>query len=242
MALLATGYIPVLLQMYSTDALNFGASENGWLISLNSLIRGLFLTFAFPVIISKGRSWLDRRQSTTDDKISAEESAIPDLPTRPEELEADPVGNETEPTEPIKPRPGEEESFKFDLFYTRWSILADGILTGLATFTTQGWHMFLVAILLPLAAGTGSAAKGTILQMCSPEERADALSAISLVEMVGRLSSVGVFGLIFSAFAELGKPHLTFLANGAVAVLAFVVLCLTRFPPKGSKRVVEGAE
>ncbi|SMQ53404.1 unnamed protein product [Zymoseptoria tritici ST99CH_1A5] len=241
MALLATGYIPVLLQMYATDVLDFGATENGWLISLNSLVRAVFLTFAFPIIISKGRAWLDRRQEAKD-KTSREESASHDSTTRAEDPEIGAMGDETEPTEPVKPGPHEEASYKFDLQYTRWSILLDGILTAVATFTTQKWHMYLVAVLLPLAAGTGSAAKGTILQMCAPSERADALSAISLVEMVGRLSAVGVFGLIFSAFAEIGKPQLTFLANGAVAVMAFVVLCLTRFPPKGARRVVVGED
>ncbi|KAI7597045.1 Metallo-dependent hydrolase, partial [Hortaea werneckii] len=55
LGVLATSYIPVLLQMYSTDVFGFGTSENGFLISINSLVRGFFLTFAFPHIISKGR-------------------------------------------------------------------------------------------------------------------------------------------------------------------------------------------
>lgn len=222
--------------MYSTDVLDFGTTENGWLISLNAMVRGLFLTFVFPVVISRGRAWVDRRQTATD-KISREESGIPDLPTRTGDFEAGPMDENAEPTEPPKPRIGEEESFVFDLYYTRYSILVDGILTGLATFTSQGWHMFVIAVMLPLAAGTGSAAKGTILQMCAPEERADALSAISLVEMVGRLSSTAVFGGIFSAFATIGKPYLTFTFNAGVAVLAFVVLLCAKFPPRGSRRV-----
>lgn len=230
--------IPVLLQMYSTDVLGFGTTENGWLISLNAMVRGLFLTFAFPVLISRGRAWIDRRQTTTD-KISREESAIPDLPARTGDFEPGPMGENVEPIEPQKPPVGEEESFVFDLYYTRYSILVDGILTGLATFTSKGSHMFIIAVMLPLAAGTGSAAKGTILQMCAPEERADALSAISLVEMVGRLSSTGVFGLIFSAFATIGKPYLTFTCNAGVAVLAFAVLFCAKFPPRGSKRVYQ---
>ena len=55
-ALLATGYIPTLLQLYATDVLDFGTTENGWLISINSLIRGVYLTFAFPWIITNGRA------------------------------------------------------------------------------------------------------------------------------------------------------------------------------------------
>lgn len=240
LALLATGYIPVLLQMYATDVLGFGTTENGWLISLNSLIRGVFLTFAFPAIISNGRAWLDRRQETKD-KLSRRGSTIPDLPIDPEEFQPGPIEGESEqePVEPPKPRSGEEESFHFDLMYTRYSILVDGVLTGLATFAREGWQLYIVAIVLPLAAGTGSAAKGTILQMCSPSERADALSAISLIEMVARLATTGLFGYIFSAFASIGQPRLTFVANGAVAILSFIVLLFTRFPPEGARRVPE---
>lgn len=247
LALLATGYIPVLLQMYATDVLDFGTTENGWLISLNSLVRGLFLTFAFPAIISNGRKWLDhRRRLPQSDKLTREESesAIPDIPTNPEGMEPGPIEGEVEqePIEPPKPQPGEEESFQFDLMYARYSILVDGVLTALATFATQGWQLYIVAFVLPLAAGTGSAAKGTILQMCSQSERADALSAISLVEMVARLTATAVFGFVFAGFATVGQPNLTFLANGALALVAFVVFVLTRFPPSGARRAEETQE
>lgn len=242
LALLATGYIPVLLQMYATDVLEFGTTENGWLIALNSLVRGLFLTFAFPAIITNGRKWLDRRRHLPQtSKLTEAESASanPSLPTQPTAIEPGPIEAETEqePIEPPKPTPGEEESFQFDLIYARYSILIDGILTALATFATQGWQLYIVAFVLPLAAGTGSAAKGTILHMCSQRERADALSAISLVEMVARLTATAVFGFVFSGFASIGRPNLTFLANGALAVLAFLTLLVTRFPPRGARRV-----
>jgi len=49
--------------------------------------------------------------------------------------------------------------------------------------------MYLIAVLLPFASGTGAAAKGTILQMCSPGEKTDALSAITLIEMTARLAT-----------------------------------------------------
>jgi hypothetical protein len=90
--------------------------------------------------------------------------------------------------------------------------------------------MYTVAILLPFASGTGPAAKGTILQMCPAAERADALSAITLVEMLARLLTskfvetdnvlpsltcvlASVFGLIFAAFANIGQTHLVFTCN-----------------------------
>ncbi|KAI5365462.1 putative major facilitator superfamily, MFS transporter superfamily [Septoria linicola] len=235
-ALLATGYIPVLLQMYATDVLDFGTTENGWLISINSLIRGCFLTFAFPAIITAGRRWTERRDAR-EDKVKIEESDIPSLPTDPHEFEPEPIGGGEEPIEPPRPQANQEESFAFDLYYTRYSILVDGILTALATLSSKGWHMYVVSIVLPLAAGTGSAAKGTILQMCSPAQRADALSAISLVEMAARLATTGLFGYVFSAFADIGRPSLTFAVNGGVAVLAFVILVFSRFPPRGSTRI-----
>jgi MFS family permease len=48
LGVLATGYQSVLLQMYSTDIYGFGTTENGYLISLNAFVRGVFLTLLFP--------------------------------------------------------------------------------------------------------------------------------------------------------------------------------------------------
>jgi hypothetical protein len=56
-------------------------------------------------------------------------------------------------------------------------------------FVTQGWQLYLVAVLLPLGAGTGAASKGTILQMLPKSERVDALSGITLIENLARLST-----------------------------------------------------
>ena len=99
--------------------------------------------------------------------------------------------------------------------------------------------MYIIAVILPLASGTGPAAKGTILQMCPPAQRQDALSAISLVELLARLMSTSVFGLIFSAFAELECVNLTFAVNAGIAVVGFAVLMFARFPPEGAERWVE---
>lgn len=186
----ATGYIPVLLQMYATDAFGFTPNENGWLISANCLVRGLFLTLAFPVIISRGRKWLDKRSKAKASASHSQQKGIDYLPSTPAQLASVPGGDNDE-TEPIDPpqRSDETESYAFDLFYIKFSLIADGILTAGATFTNQGWQIYVVAVVIPLAAGSGSAAKGTILQMCEPEQRADALGAISLVEMMARLST-----------------------------------------------------
>jgi MFS family permease len=189
LGVLATGYIPVLLQMYATDVYHFGTTENGYLISLNSFVRGLFLTLAFPRLIFYGRRWLSWRSSAKDtEAFTPQSSAIPELPSQPNEFAAVEAIDEEEPVDPPK-LSNQKETFAFDLLYTRYSLLADAMLTGTATFISQGWQMYLIAVLLPFASGTGAAAKGTILQMCSPDERTDALSAITLIEMVARLTT-----------------------------------------------------
>lgn len=240
LGILATGYIAVLLQMYATAEFNFGQKENGGLIFLYSSLRGAFLSLIFPRIIAKGRQWLgsdDREeQAEEEDEEQERRPLIQVHPPTPAEIETvDPMENE-EPANP--PAQDEQETFAFDLFYARFSLLLDGILTGLAVFVSKGWQMYIVAVLLPFAAGTGAAAKGSILQMLPSSERVDALSGITLVENIARLSTTAVFGLAFAALAEVGKSHLTFLCNAAVALLGFTVLLFSRFPPKGSRRVV----
>lgn len=75
---------------------------------------------------------------------------------------------------------------QFDLYFLRYSILLDGILTSLVAYSTQGWHLFLAASVLPFASGTGSAAKGVTLDLVEPEQRGDALNAIALIEKLGQ--------------------------------------------------------
>ncbi|KAF2774117.1 MFS general substrate transporter [Teratosphaeria nubilosa] len=246
LGVLATSYIPVLLQMYSTDIFGFGTSENGLLISINSLIRGLFLTFAFPIIISTGRKWLERHHKNRNalQKIRVDDDDIPSIPTDTDQIASGPQTIETpsEPTGPVKPSTNKEESFLFDLLFTKYSLILDGLLTGLATFTTKGWQMYLIAVVLPLASGTGPAAKGTIMQMCPPQQRTDALSAISLVELFARLTSTSIFGVIFAAFAEVGRPNSTFAVNAGIAVVGFGILMFATFPPEGAMRWVKDGD
>jgi len=250
LGVLATSYIPVLLQMYATDIFNFGTTENGLLISLNSLVRGLFLTLVFPIIISSGRNWLDNRNATpAKDLLSASESGIPSIPTTPSQIAttAKLMAEPTEPPVPPKPdpsstsSPAKAASLHFDLHFTTYSLLLDGVLTALATLTTHPGQLYALAVILPLASGTGPAAKGTILQMCSPARRQDALAAISLVELVARLASTSVFGMVFAEFAERGVARWTFAVNAVVAVGGFGVLVGARFPGAGSRRLVEGS-
>jgi hypothetical protein len=76
------------------------------------------------------------------------------------------------------------------LIFLQLSILLDGFLTAAVTFATTGWHMYVAAAVLPFASGTGSAVKGVVMDLVEPEEKADALSAIALVEKLGRSSPV----------------------------------------------------
>lgn len=236
LGILATGYITILLQQHATSRFHFGTKDNGYLISMYFSLRGAFLSLVFPRIITQGRKWTKAR----DAKQRARQEEEPlvsdsDQPIAPNEVEVrEPMENE----EPPNPAPQDEhETFAFDLFYARFSVLLDAILTGAAMFVSYGWQMYIVALVLPFAAGTGAASKGTILQMLPSSDRTDALSGITLVENIARLSTTAVFGLVFSALANVGQGHLVFICNAGVALLAFVILCLSRFPPDGSKRL-----
>jgi hypothetical protein len=194
LAILATGYIATLLQMYSTNQFGFGTGANGRLVFLYSSLRGLFLSLIFPRIISLGRKWLKPVETTPSApppavKLSEEEALLDAAPTSPSEIgPIDPMENTVEPT-PLPERTVENETYHFDLLYARYSIAVDCVLTGLAMFVTQGWQLYIVAVMLPLGAGTGAASKGTILQMLPKSERVDALSGITLIENLARLST-----------------------------------------------------
>ncbi|KAK4678850.1 hypothetical protein QC764_310670 [Podospora pseudoanserina] len=243
LGVLATGYAPLLMQLYATAKFDFKQTENGWLTSGFAFMRGMFLIFAFPRIINRGRCWYMTRhpeaQQHHDHGNGHEETAH--LATNPEEFEA-PIGSfaEQEPVdaEPVK----EDEGTEFDLYFLRISLVVDGVLTMCTAFATERWHIFLAAFLLPLASGSAPAAKGVMTEMCSPSQRADALNALGLVENIARLSTQGLFGFVFAALAEVGKPHLTFFVNAAIAILAYGMLLFSRFPPEGSKIVEDDAD
>ncbi|KAL9107997.1 MAG: hypothetical protein Q9227_007212 [Pyrenula ochraceoflavens] len=233
LAVLATGYIPTLLQ--ASLKFGFGPKRNSYLVSMHAFLRGLFLIFVFPRIIAAGRYALEKRSLHKEQQQQQDGSraATPIGPGPPV-----PAMQEDEEQDVLPPKPDDEEQvFEFDLIFTRFSLLIDGALTLGASFVKEGWQMYLVAALLPFGAGTASAAKGVILQMCPTTERTDALSAIALVEMIARLSTTFLFGLIYSAFADLGRAYLVFTCNAAVALVGCGVLLVARFPPVGSTRV-----
>lgn len=155
------------------------------------MLRGVFLTFAFPKLIKIGREWNTNKEEAAGKTRIEEGSGSP---------EREPLlSTQTHRGSPAEAEAGkdnatkQEQTFTFDLTYTRFSLVADGLLTLLCSFVRQGWQMYLVAAVLPFAAGTGSAAKGTILQMvgssASSAERTDALAGVSLVENMARLST-----------------------------------------------------
>ncbi|KAK4221981.1 6-hydroxy-D-nicotine oxidase [Podospora fimiseda] len=242
LGVVATGYAPLLIQLYAAAKFNFNQTDNGILTSGFAFMRGAFLLFAFPRIINAGRKWhMARHPEEHHGSDTPEAPPSPHLATNPEELEA-PIGTlvEEEPvaSDPVK----EDEGTGFDLFFLRNSLLVDGLLTMCTAFATEWWHIYLAAFLLPLASGTAPAAKGVMTEMCPPSKRADALNALTLVENIARLTTQGLFGFVFSALAGIGKAHLTFFANAAIALIAFAVLLLPRFKPEGSKILEDDGE
>ncbi|CAH0044844.1 unnamed protein product [Clonostachys solani] len=222
MGVLATGYAPMLIQMYATAAFNFLPSENGYLMATNSLIRGFFLLVLFPKTITAGRAWFSSKQ---DGHIEAVD------PVR--ESSDDMVGPEEQARASLNSC--SQSGREFDLFFLRWSLVFDGLVTASTAFATEGWHIYLAGFLLPLASGSAPTSKGVVTEMCLPSERAEALQAMTLVENVAMLSTLGLFGFIFSSFSMVGKTYLTFYCNAAVALAAVAVLLFSHFPPPGSK-------
>jgi hypothetical protein len=145
---LATGYAPLLIQMYATAVFQFNQGDNGWLMSEFAFMRAAFLIFVFPYIISNGRKWyLTRNHGWNSGE--AEPASPPRLATDPEELEA-PIGSLAE-EEPIGSAAAkEDEGTAFDLFFLRISLVVDGALTMCAAFATQKWHIYLGASVIVL--------------------------------------------------------------------------------------------
>ncbi|KAF2771094.1 MFS general substrate transporter [Teratosphaeria nubilosa] len=236
---LATGYAPALIQMYATSAFHFSSSENGYLMALNSSIRGLFLIFAFPRLIAAGRRYVQRQSKSNNLSTEAVRSVskvrCESLPR--ETQDSEPAEDTLAEQEPAIPREiaAEDSGRTFDLFFVRWSLLMDAFVTAFTASATKSWHIYAAGLLLPLASGTAPASKGVITEMCPPSHKSEALQTITLVENIGQLATLGLFGYVFSAFAQIGQEHLTFYCNAAVALLAVAVLCFSRFPPSGSK-------
>ncbi|KAL7935902.1 hypothetical protein V8C35DRAFT_264092 [Trichoderma chlorosporum] len=244
LGVLATDYAPLLMQLYATAAFDFNQSDNGWLMFEFAFMRSVFLIFLFPRIITFGRHML-KRNSSSDSEIPDDSSistADDQLPTEPGEFDAA-TGEQAdiEPTRPVASKHHREVGY-FDLIFLRWSLVVDGALTTVVAFATKRWHIYLAAFLLPFGSGSAPAAKGVITDMCSESHRADALNAVTLVENIARLTTQGMFGLIFSGLANVGKAYATFYCNAAIAVVGMAVLLFSNFPSPDSTLIDEGSE
>ena len=121
--------------MYSTAALGFASSENGYLMAANSLMRGIYLIFLFPKIVYTGRRWLSAFVST------------PCLASEPATNIVTLADGDDEPSS------GQGMSVagrEFDLLFLRWSLVMDGLITASTAFATKKWHIYLgEATLMP---------------------------------------------------------------------------------------------
>jgi hypothetical protein len=202
-------------------------------MALNSLVRGCFLNFAFPRVISFGRKHYGKRRSN---KAIFEE--YPSTPGGLTQTDFEPVAavqaeQETVISLRLNKSSAPEKSSEFDLVFLTYSLVVDGLLTGCAACTRKAWQIYLAAVLLPLASGSAPAAKGVMMEIVPQSiSQANALSAITLVEMIATLSTMSVFGELFALFAEMGKPHLIFICNAGVAVFSVAVLLCCRYPPQ----------
>ncbi|KAJ4248590.1 hypothetical protein NW757_008238 [Fusarium falciforme] len=237
LGVLATGYAPLLIQMYATAAFDFDQGNNGWLMSEFAFMRSFFLIFMFPPIIAWGRRRFSSKPLSEVPGEVVDDAASQHLPTSAGEFDAT-LGEQAD-HEPYEAPPSkkEDDGCLFDLVFLRWSLVVDGALTTVAAFATRPWHIYLSAFLLPFGSGSAPAAKGVITQMCPDSQRADALNAVTLVENVARLATQGLFGFIFASLAEAGKAYATFFCNAAIALLAMGVLLFSNFPPAGSTLV-----
>ncbi|KAF7335770.1 hypothetical protein MVEN_02232800 [Mycena venus] len=257
---LATSYVPMMLQLTATNQYGYKPADNGFLMSTNALSRAVFLTFAFPHIISAGRAWFatapvadldtpspgaskdgnvcpaDDGTLTPSTPVPAKDAVpVPGLPTDPAAFEgarllASVDGAATEEP-PIIPAPTDKvHGSEFDLAFVQWSMIIDVALTALVGFSSSSWHMIAAAITLPLASGTAPACKGVLMEMVPVARRADALAGISLVETLANISTVALFGALFAFLSDIGHPNLVFICNAALALLAAVVLFMVRFP------------
>ncbi|WVW78540.1 hypothetical protein I302_100495 [Kwoniella bestiolae CBS 10118] len=227
-SVLATGYVHVALQLVGTDAFGFTPSESGMMLSGNLLVKAFFLSICFPRIITHGRRLISHR---TDVPTGPSQLEHPETPLEAEEPDDMGAPREDQARQPTDVQHGST----FDLYFLRWSIFIDGLLTGLTTLSTRGWHLYLAAGVLPFASATGSACKGVTLDFVEDDQRADALGAIALIEKIAQVSTISLFGTIFAALSEQGKPTLVFLANGAIAMLAFILLLFVRMPKPDSQ-------
>ncbi|WWD16942.1 hypothetical protein CI109_101374 [Kwoniella shandongensis] len=228
---LATGFNPILLQIYATSAFSFLSEQNGYMMALNSSFRAVFLSFCFPRLVHTGRAWYARKRSSpTGAQIATAPTLNMPIDVVDFDVPQQGAGVYEEPCQPMEAEPG----VHFDLVYLCISMLLDTTFTGSIALLRKPWQMYLVVGLLPLAAGSAPVSKGIITEMCEPSQKVDALSAMAILETVGFLCTTTLTGWLFAIFAENGRSYMTFVVEACIGMCAVLCLSLARFPPRGS--------
>ncbi|KAJ7714805.1 major facilitator superfamily domain-containing protein [Mycena metata] len=208
-AVLATQYVPMMLQLTATNRYGYTPGDNGRMMSLNAISRAGFLTFVFPWIIKTGRVWSDARRQRRASTVSINEPTV-----------------DSEDAAAVDKMRGSG----FDLEFVRWSILVDAVVTALVGLNSQSWHMLAAATILPLASGTAPAAKGVLTAIVPDARRSDALAGIAIVETFALVLTVSLFGALFAFLSTIGHPNLVFAANASLALIAATILFTVHFP------------
>lgn len=68
------------------------------------------------------------------------------------------------------------------------------------------------------------------MELVNDSEKASALQGIALLETAARISTISLFGWLFSYLSERGEGGSVFVYNAGVAFLSAGVLLLVRFP------------
>ncbi|KAF7334969.1 hypothetical protein MVEN_02246900 [Mycena venus] len=170
-SVMATAYVPLMLQLTATNQYGFKPGDNGFLMSSNALSRAAFLTLAFPRIIAYGRKILSRSTTAVSPVPPPLENETAGLPSDPTSIEPHEVTSGENVTEsPVNlqdamPPTDKTHGSAFDLEFLRYSMVVDAGLVALLVFSSNSAHIWAAAIILPLVSGTAPACKGVLLDM-----------------------------------------------------------------------------
>ncbi|KAJ6546033.1 hypothetical protein DFH09DRAFT_989914 [Mycena vulgaris] len=237
-SVMATAYVPLMLQLTATNQYGFKPGDNGFLMSSNALSRAAFLTLAFPRIIARGRKFFSQPMVAAAPVLPpAERNAeTVGLPTEARALEGyEATSGESVTESPVNlqaamPPTDRKHGSAFDLAFLRYSMIVDAALVGLLVFSASSADIWAAAVILPLASGTAPACKGVLLDMVPAKQKSDALSAIALVETTAMITTVSLYGALFAFLSKIGRPNLVFVFNALTALLSAFVLFAVRFP------------
>ncbi|KAJ7110649.1 hypothetical protein C8R44DRAFT_261967 [Mycena epipterygia] len=231
-SVMATAYVPLMLQLTATNQYGFKPGDNGFLMSGNALSRAAFLTLAFPRIIARGRNLFSQLTATAPPALPPAEGPLTETNClEPNEVASVETTTESPATlQDAIPPTDKKYGSAFDLAFLRYSMVVDAFLVGLLVFSSTSAHIWAGALILPLASGTAPACKGVLLDMVPASRKSDALSAIALVETTAMITTVSLYGALFAFLSEIGHPNLVFVFNALTALLSAFVLFAVRFP------------